>query len=370
MTLKTPVWSLEPHSHVKHQILQHYLEAWFPILSSTEKRVLVLDGFSGPGRYAGGEIGSPLVALLALQKHRFLTQAGCEVTFVFFEPDPLRFANLEKEIDQFFEQRGGRPANVRVLTQQTEFADGAEGILSSLGAGQLAPTFAFVDPFGFSGIPLDLICRLLSFDKCELFLTFMFDSINRFITHEPTSGHLDALFGTKDYLCADGISGEERKRLLHEIYARQLRDLCSFRYVRSFEMVGNRGHTIYSLFYGTRHQRGLERMKDAMWKADPGAGSRFSDKFAGQQVLLAGDLTDFQPLRSALMSEFGGRTVKVSDLEEFVLVHTPYRKAHLRRQALNLLKKDGLVTATKDGFPTRGFPTEALVEFKPKDESS
>lgn len=367
MTRKTPFWKLEPHSHVKHQILQYYLEAWFPILSSTEKRILVLDGFSGPGRYAGGEMGSPLVALLALQKHRFLTEAQCEVTFVFFEPEPLRFANLEKEIRQFFEGRGGQPSNVRVITQQTEFTDGAEQILSSLGGGSLAPTFAFVDPFGFSGIPLDLICRLLSFDKCELFLTFMFDSINRFITHEPTADHLEALFGTKDYLSADGVSGEERKRLLHEIYARQLQKVCSFKYVRSFEMIGKKGHTVYSLFYGTRHHRGLERMKDAMWKADPGAGTRFSDRFAGQQVLLAGDQTDFQPLRSALISEFSGKKVGVVDLEEFVLVSTPYRKAHLRRHALGPLKKEGLVDATKDGLPTRGFPAGALVEFKSKE---
>lgn len=107
-------------------------------------------------------------------------------------------------------------------------------------------------------------------------------------------------------------------------------------------------------------------MKDAMWKADPGAGTRFSDRVAGQQVLLAGDQTDFQPLRSALISQFGGEKVLVADLEEFVLVSTPYRKAHLRRHALGPLKKEGLVEATKDGLPTRGFPAGALVEFKSK----
>lgn len=363
MTSKSAIWKLDPHTRVKHQILQKYLEAWFPILSSTEKRLLVLDGFSGPGKYAEGEIGSPLVALLALQKHRFLTDANCEVTFVFLEPDPLRFQSLEREIHQFFANRGGQPANVHVITRQTEFSVGAESILSSLSGTSLAPTFAFVDPFGFSGIPLQLICRLLSYDKCELFITFMFDSINRFIRHEGTSSHLDALFGSKDYLAADESAGEERKRLLHDIYARQLREMCTFTYVRSFEMIGKRGHTVYSLFYGTRHQRGLERMKDAMWKADPGGGTRFSDRFAGQQVLLAGDNTDFQPLRSALREQFAGCQVSVRDLENFVLIETPYRKAHLRRQALVPLRKEGVIEVVGQGSSGRGFRADTLVAF-------
>jgi len=35
----------------------------------------------------------------------------------------------------------------------------------------LAPTFAFIDPFGFSGIPFTLIERLLKCKRSEAFVT-------------------------------------------------------------------------------------------------------------------------------------------------------------------------------------------------------
>ena len=47
------VWELEPHTRVKHIILQKYLEAWFPILSRYNGRVVYYDGFAGPGEYSG-----------------------------------------------------------------------------------------------------------------------------------------------------------------------------------------------------------------------------------------------------------------------------------------------------------------------------
>ena len=64
--MATPIetlWEIDPHTRAKHEILQRYLEAWFPILSSYHHRIVYIDGFAGPGRYKGGELGSPIIAL-------------------------------------------------------------------------------------------------------------------------------------------------------------------------------------------------------------------------------------------------------------------------------------------------------------------
>ena len=54
---KEKLWPLEPHTTGKHLVLRAYLNAWLPILSSGNSRVLFIDGFAGPGEYAGGEEG-------------------------------------------------------------------------------------------------------------------------------------------------------------------------------------------------------------------------------------------------------------------------------------------------------------------------
>jgi hypothetical protein len=63
MPVRTTRWPLAPHTKIKHEILKRYLNAWLPILGSWAGRVVFIDGFAGPGRYSGGEPGSPVIAL-------------------------------------------------------------------------------------------------------------------------------------------------------------------------------------------------------------------------------------------------------------------------------------------------------------------
>lgn len=70
MTAPTDVlWECRPHTRAKHTILRSYLDAWLPILGTTFPVVHLVDGFAGPGRYTGGEMGSPLIMLDAFLGH-------------------------------------------------------------------------------------------------------------------------------------------------------------------------------------------------------------------------------------------------------------------------------------------------------------
>lgn len=96
---KDAIWRVDPHTLAKHEILRRYLDAWFPIMSKWNRRLIFFDGFAGPGIYQNGEPGSPLIALQHLIEHsafaRFST--GTEYIFSFCEPDPERLASLERE---------------------------------------------------------------------------------------------------------------------------------------------------------------------------------------------------------------------------------------------------------------------------------
>src|SRR5713226_7063464 len=105
------IWSIEPHTKAKHAILQHYLEAWFPILGRWNGRVLFIDGFAGPGIYANGEPGSPLIALMTLLEHPMFTRLHCEFVFLFMEPEEDRAASLNAQLAAFFASHP-KPNNV------------------------------------------------------------------------------------------------------------------------------------------------------------------------------------------------------------------------------------------------------------------
>ena len=175
---KDTIWVIEPHTSAKHQILRKYLDAWLPILGTYNKRIVYIDGFAGPGEYKGGEPGSPIIALEAARTHR-ANLAG-ELVFVFMEERPDRVAHLQGRIATI-----QLPGHFNVRVEQGTFAEQLAALLDGLDKerGQIAPTFALIHPFGFAGIPYALIKRLLAKDKCEVLITFMVDSINRWLTH-------------------------------------------------------------------------------------------------------------------------------------------------------------------------------------------
>lgn len=362
------VWTPDPHTLAKHDLLKRYLGAWFPIMARYESKLVFIDGFAGPGVYDTGEPGSPIVALEALLGHRRLeAMSGTTFLFIFVERDEARVASLDAQIAKLWKRHGGQPSNVKVEVYCGEFEDAADEILGSIRAGYvLAPTLAFVDPFGFKGVSLDTICRLTAFPKCEVIFSFMYDGLNRWITHPDDKIHVSLrdLFGTDDYEDAGALRGDARRAFLHDLYKARLRDGGNFRYALDFEMIDMRGKNVYSLIFGTRHVRGLAAMKDAMWEVDPSGGFRFSDRHHGETTLFDEHL-DTGPLLAAMLARFAGEDVRVdTTLHEWVLAETIYGPSHYKKQVLKPLQEAGLLDAIA-GQARRGtFPDGTIVRFE------
>ena len=336
-------------------------------MSKWNRRLIFFDGFAGPGIYEGGEPGSPLIALQVLINHHLFASfgKGTEYQFLFCESDKIRYASLVRQLEAYKQQIGGNwPSNVRVQRTDDPFDETATGILDFLESrgSKLAPTFAFVDPFGVSGLPMKLLARLVRSPKCELFINMIMNTAKRFATSGIIDRSLEELFGTNEYLDAEGLTGRSRIMFLHDLYADQLRNEAGMDHVQSFEMVNASGHTSYFLFYATRAIEGLRAMKDAMWCADPGGGYRFSDRLAGQDVLFIEDRLDVAPLQRDLLAHFAGKEVDVSILEKYVLTRTPYRETHLRKPVLTPLEKEGTITVVRQPG-RRQFPAGTRIRF-------
>ena len=132
-------------------MLARYLDGWYPIMSRWNGRIVFLDGFAGRGRYNDGSEGSPLIALRHLLDHRYFPQMSHqEFVFFFIEADRDNAASLRQEIDTFKASRAPWPGNVKEFVINDKFDMTANSMLAQLREQKrnLAPTFAFVDPFG------------------------------------------------------------------------------------------------------------------------------------------------------------------------------------------------------------------------------
>lgn len=275
--------------------------------------------------------------------------------------DPARHDRLQIELQQF----DPLPSNVKIEPHLGEFQDVIEGVSDSLESSnrKLAPTLAFIDPFGVSGVPMKLIARFLDSRKCELFLILMVDHLNRFLSAEHMKGGRDSLFGTNDFLEVEAAPAGERIPMLVDLYQRQMRDVAKFEYTQGFEMKRANKTVAYYVVYATRSITGVEKFKDAMWKVDPSTGTSFSDRNWNQGSLLTGSNVELSELQQRLSEQFGGESVSIKRLDEFTLLDTPYRKPHLRK-ALQAMKGQGRIQITKPTNSRKEFPEGTRIHFQ------
>lgn len=324
----TTIWGLEPHSRAKHEILKRYMQAWMPILGQSRfPEISYIDGFAGPGRYSKGEYGSPIIALrAALEQQKRINPT---ISFLFVERDSDRADMLRAVLDgiptppQFSVRIEGGRTFEEVVTEYLDARTGDEQ--------RMPPTFAFIDPFGWSGVPFNLVRRILSYPNCEVLVTFMYEEINRFIGHPDQGKNFDSFFGTEEWRQIIPVSEpRERNRRLHDLYLNQLRDSAGVQYVRSFEMRNDRDVTDYFLFYATNNRLGLEKMKAAMWKVDGSGEFRFSDATNPLQSVFFINEPQFDVLKAQIFDRFQGEETTVAEIEEFVLSDTAFRETHYK----------------------------------------
>ena len=158
-----------------------------------------------------------------------------------------------------------------------------------------------------------------------------------------------------------------RRQGIHDLYARQLHEQAGAQFVRSFELRNRRNSTDFFLFFATNSARGLEKMKEAMWRVDPNGNFRFSDATVTGQPVMFESEPDFSGLRRLIEHQFVGRTIAVEDIERFVIERTPFLDTHYKRHVLAEMEREQpaaiVVVGAKPGRRQGTFPAATRVRF-------
>ena len=310
--------SIQPHTQAKHHILRYHIEQWFPILGRTHKALRYVDGFCGPGRYRGGEVGSPLVALQAIRDHsafEFFESMSRTVEFLFVDKDPSFINHLLNRLE------GSQwPRAFIIEAHNRLFADFMASLIDDVEASgrQMPPSLIFIDPFGPAGFPMQLMARLADFDRVEVLINLNHLEFVKWILPDSTK-HVtaDRLYGGPRWRPALNLMGRERSDFLVSEYERALNEI-GWRST-SFEMVNAQNQTAYHLVFGTKNSKGLQAMKRSMRKASQTGEFRYTDRIdPSQPVLLGLDAKDEYPQQvgEKLAQKYDGQEVKYEWLLE------------------------------------------------------
>jgi len=335
--------------NAKHIILRKYLGAWFPILASWNGKVLYIDCHAGRGRHKTRHPGSPLIALQLLLRHRAKDAIlkGCEVFFVFFENNRENYDDLCREVEALGELPDGIDVHAYCEDYETTLRRICDETRSR--GRKLAPSFAFVDPYGFT-LSMETLNTLLSFPASELLVNFMFRHVDMAIRNVSQEENMDRLFGTEEWRALQGIDAYDER--VNAIIATDML------------MRGSNKALKYVLFHASNHPQGRKKMKDAMWATAPAGDFTAYERDRPEQLVLLQPEPDLGPLRADLWETFAGQTVDMRRLYEWLL-RTLYLDKHVLRDyrnagVLSCSGYTGRFAFSKN--PTISFPAERPPE--------
>ena len=291
------IWPRAEHTRAKHTILEKYIEAWAPILSQTgfNGRLAYIDGFAGPGKYIGGEDGSPVVVLKALKNHSAKDRFKSEFVNIFIEKDKERSEILKSTIK---ERCCPLPEWVKYEVNNGEFNKVLSGIISDLEdkGKELAPCLCFVDPFGWSDLNYKVLANFMKYKKAELLITFMAGYLNRFIWDDSHMSSIKKLF-TENQIREIKESTETETAILRYFLENLQEEMKKVGVDSVFHLAFSasniQNNLEYYLVYLSKNCKGFQVMKSAMFSVASDGTYKFSD-------------FDFKPDQTTLI-DYGGQ---------------------------------------------------------------
>ena len=399
-------WILKEHTTIKHEILGKYLNPWARILSKYNQRLVVVDGFAGRGEYTDGDgqrrVGGSPIILMNLNNQPIVEELVCicvekntdnynnlcrvieERLSIILNPeegiDPnsiqlFKAPSLSDLIEQMRSKSTFRYHLQNLKNQTTKLYiinDEFEKIIlstlkefqSGQGGGNLkpAPGFYFIDPFGFHGVPFEIIKNILKLPKSEVLLTFMSRDINRFNPLKQEKEALVSLFGNEDWKAEVNKRGEEGQEAFVNYYRQCLKDI-GIKYVIKFKIAETgRKQSLYYLIHASNDFTAAEKMKETMYYINPDYAYHGPDhkKLDRNQMRLE---IRAHPLKEQLMKVFQGQSCTFKKIRE-VTVDTNIFIEPDYRSIIKELEKEGVVEVKRVESKKTGIKDKDIINFR------
>jgi three-Cys-motif partner protein len=354
MAKEPTTWEREDHTEAKHTLLRAFFNKWVSIHSEAfAKRggglVRVYDGFAGPGAYAGGESGSPLILMRALCTNPRLHAQWSKVDYDlhFVEMNPERADMLQGKLEAF--ETAMRTSHK--WTERVRWTVTCGRYEENVPQSTTSPSalFLFLDPFGYSHAPMTLTQDLVQQPKSDTLIFLPLSFVNRFAGREGQERALDRFFGTAAW--RDVPDGPGRPASLLQLFEEQL-SVAGLDWVLSFRIKPEERGNEYWIVGGSSHLRGFASIKEGFWTVDPVNGQGFAAPLApppGQATFEFDEAPsgpNTAPLLELLRKRFGTEPFSVEEAMDFV-ERSRFLDSHLKRATLGPAERAGVLAVQR-----------------------
>lgn len=363
-------------SKIKTNIIVKYFSTWISIMDRAQTRyhrdnnkLLYIDLFSGPGTYEDGEPSTPISILEATT--RLSESIQNRVSFLFNDSNEESIDTLRNKT------KGAFPTLFSKCTFKSEEI-GHEDIEEL--ADQIPPHYpslCLLDPWGYKGLSLDSISKLIKNWGSEVIFFFNYSRVIAAIPNPRVSNTMKILLGEVNHKKI--INTIKNKKMLpaeKEIFViRTIENILKSshsNYTLPFKFIRDNGGSHY-LIYATKSSVGFLKMKEIMAR-ESSEGSIFdahvfcykSKQALGNQCTLPFEETNptLEILAGQLLIKYTGKSMTMLDIYLEHGLDTIYTKKQYK-DALRLLYEREKITT--DPQPRKGsFADRIMVIFPPE----
>lgn len=360
-------------SAVKAHIVSSYFSAWSRVIQKWNTPMAYIDLFCGPGKYENSNLSAPLLIIQSTLANPLLYD---KMFFVFNDNDPSNTEALKQSISEI-DVNSRLKGRVQFYNQTVE-----QDFCKRLKIPHNMPVLSFVDPFGYKGLTMNLINRLISNSGSDCIFFFNYNRINMALSSNTKfDDHLRSLFGEartaelKHQL--EHRPPQQREPIVLNSLIEALRENKS-NYVLPFKFYGaEKLRTSHFIIFVTKHPVACKIMKQIMYAnsakdIDGVATFSFQDSRnfgAGFEQLTIFD-RPIQSLKEDMLKKYAGKRVLVlticEDIDCDFSSHFISKNAKdvLRQLELegNLRVIDGRKQKTRCG--KLNMPDKAVIQFK------
>lgn len=324
------VWEYKEHTKKKHEVFADYFNIWVKILGKSHK-LNYIDCFGGIGAYKDEKgkyhCGSPILAAEIIIKNTINLKR--DVRMVIIDDDKQNIENIKAIIKY-------KNLDIEPIFINNDFDVAVNKILDE--TPNIAPTFFFIDPFGFR-IKMSTLERIMKTPKSEILLNFMYFAISRFLSLETIEQTKNDLFGGEEWKSIENLEGNNREEALMSLYRSKLKKFSTFVYCFPLSFP-DKDRTIYYLVHLTNNVKGCI-MKDCFAKYNHGR-TEYKGKMQSQLTLFDIEDVKIEVIKKFLLDKYHNTTKKYIDIIKDNIYETDFLDKEIKH-ALRELKQAGRI---------------------------
>ncbi len=308
----------------KIQYVSEYIREWLYVATNMEdiNKVIFIDAMANAGIYKDGTLGTSIEVLLLFKD--FAEQHKDKTFYLLINDNNKKRIDIQSKLVDYY-MGPVKPINMIVKMKDKDVNDYLQDytLFDSIIQCSKVMCVLFIDPYNFRTIKINRIQAFVSRYYCEvLYNVFTSDKVRN----------------TSDQAiqeCLGNIIIDDNHDIINEVAHALHVGYIKHSFSYSFHISNNT--ELYQIMFLTPNKRGLEKIKDALWKVFDGARYHRNTNITQEQMSIfsSKEMQSYalpvyaEDARSLLLRQFDGRHYTYNDIEIFLIENTMLKSTHI-----------------------------------------